>query len=252
MIKCCGSGNRKLGVTSFLGKLAKTWPKLNKCLGECRRNVKVVKKDNDRCVIVLGLMEDEFPIVETETPGGGEVHLAIEKRGIGTETERIQGIDKNFKNERDKFQGNLTAMNAIRMHCLLDVHNRATEKESERRTDVISVLSDEAEIKLRKDVKTPSTTAKNGAKHHHMVGKIEARFPVELHKNVGEKHVDAICVDHGSKTVRWTWSRSRFTKDFFEEVLPWCATANFLAAEGIIWLPFQPWFVDNIFGHEEM
>ena len=84
-----------------------------------------------------------------------------------------------------------------------------------------------------------------------MVGKIDSRFTVELHKLMGNKSVEAVYVDHGATNVNWEWPNQMFPKSFFEEVLPWCASSGFLAQGGVIWLPFQAWFVDHILDCEK-
>ena len=159
-------------------------------------------------------------------------------------------MSRNFKTKKEKFRGTLTSDNVVRMHCIIEAHNQNPKKKSMTETvvtDVMSIMTDPNVVNLDCNKDTPLTKHNHTkAKCRHMVGKISMRFTVKLHKLIGNKSVEAVHVDHGHQNTTWEWPNQMFPKSFFEEVLPWCANSGFLVQGGIIWLPCQPWFVDNI------
>ena len=184
--------------------------------------------------IVLGLMETECVCELEHTKGGGKVPLAVDRRGRGCK------ISRRFRLQTTKFQGTLTTNNAVCMHCIVEAHNQNQNAGKKTKTktvatDVTSIMTDPAVVNLDCDKNTPLTKHNHTkAKCRHMVGKISMRFTVKSHKLIGNKSVEAVHVDHGSRDANWEWPIQMFPKSFFEEVLPQCANSGFLAQGGVI------------------
>ena len=119
-------------------------------------------------------------------------------------------------------------------------------------TDVITVTPIKSKIQLRDDKKNPVTriNGKKSAKCCHMVGNIDLRFLVELHKTI-EKSVCEFFLDHGQDTTGRNWgSEPHFDKHFFSNIIPWFAAANFLEEDSTMWIPFEPNFGNKTVGNK--
>ena len=242
-----GNAEKKkiMGVTNFRGKKNDIWPKLNNCLAE-HRKTKKKEQTNESCVLVLGVFDKDEDKGEEdgkdETDERNESHdtipLAVRWRGDS------HSHNPSFANEEHTFEGHLSCKNARRLHCLLEACNQNGEG-----MDVVTVTPIKSEIQLRDDRDTPTTSIdlknEKSAKFCHMVGNIDLRFPVELHKMI-KKPVREIFVDHGCSESDWDWGKHHFKNSFFTDIIPWFATANFLEEEGTMWLPFEPHFIEQI------
>ena len=250
MMTSCGNAEKKkiMGVTNFRGKTNDIWPKLNNCLAE-HRKTKKKEQTNESCVLVLGVFDKDEEDGKDEKDERNESHdtipLAVKRNGERVPENCNKYRDNpRFATKECKFQGHLNCRNARRLHCLLEAYNQNGEG-----TDVVTVTPIKSEIQLRDDRDTPTTSIdlknEKSAKFCHMVGNIDLRFPVELHRMI-KKPVREIFVDHGCSESDWDWGKHHFNNSFFTDIIPWFATANFLEEEGTMWLPFEPHFIEQI------
>ena len=175
---------------------------MNNCLAE-HQKTKKKEMTNELCVLVLGVFdkdedkgkEDGKDEKDERNESHNTIPLAVRRQG-----ERVpKNCNKHRKNphfaqKECTFQGHPNCRNARQLHCLLEAHNQNGEG-----TDVVTVTPIKLEIQLRDNRDTPMTSInlknEKSAKFCHMVGNIDLRFPVELHKMI-KKPVREIFVHH--------------------------------------------------------